>query len=541
MALLEADDERLFRWFARFFSASAFAADAGGRSLLDRILAESRAGAVAVGSAIERQVFSAVPSVAEGLLGADARTDATLSEAFDNALVLLYRLLFCLHAEARALLPVENPHYLEYSLRRQKERLAADLDRGRRFSHRSDDLYNYLRALFRIVDEGDEELGVDEYDGGLFSAARHPWFEGRSVPDDLLAPALDALYRVGGEFVDYGDLSARHLGTIYERLLDYRLEERDGALGLASTSGRRESGSYFTPERVVDRIVERALGPLLDERSEHVAALGLRGEDALEVFLGLRVLDPAMGSGHFLVAAAAWIATQIATDPSYDGDLSLAEIQRRVAERCLYGIDLNPMAVELAQLSIWLNTVRRGEPLTFLTNLRVGNALVGVELDELLAGEETLFAQQLARDADAILSGIQAIASRGSESPEEVHRKEDLALAVEGMREPLERHADEGILPAFPDERVSPFHWALEFPEVFLSVAGRPRDDGGFDAVIGNPPYVRIQALGRRLADWCRRRYRTASGSFDTYVPFLERGVGFSRLKVASASSSRTS
>ncbi|HEV2772140.1 MAG TPA: N-6 DNA methylase [Thermoleophilaceae bacterium] len=340
-----------------------------------------------------------------------------------------------------------------------------------------------------------------------------------------MAPALDALYRVGGEFVDYGDLSARHLGTIYERLLDYRLEERDGALGLASTSGRRETGSYFTPERVVDRIVERTLAPLLDARSEHVAALGLRGEDALEVFLGLRVLDPAMGSGHFLVAAAAWIATHIATDPSYDGDLPRAEIQRRVAERCLYGVDLNPMAVELAQLSIWLTTVRRGEPLTFLTNLRVGNALVGVELDELLAGEETLFAQQLAQVADAILSRIEAIASRGSERPEEVHRKEELALAVEGLREPLERHADHAVSPAFPGERVSPFHWGLEFPEVFLSVAGMPRDDGGFDAVIGNPPYVRIQVLGRRLADWCRRRYRTASGSFDTYIPFLERGV----------------
>lgn len=232
-----------------------------------------------------------------------------------------------------------------------------------------------------------------------------------------------------------------------------------------------------------------------------------------------------MGSGHFLVAAAAWIATHIATDPSYDGDLPLVEIQRRVAERCLYGVDLNPMAVELAQLSIWLTTVRRGEPLTFLTNLRVGNALVGVELDDLLAGEETLFAQQLARDADAILSRIEAIASRGSERPEEVHRKEELALAVESLREPLERHADDAVLPAFPGEWVSPFHWALEFPEVFLSVAGRPRDDGGFDAVIGNPPYVRIQALGRRLADWCRRRYRTASGSFDTYLPFLERGV----------------
>jgi hypothetical protein len=525
VALLEAQDEDAFRWFAVFFSAAAFAPGTDGRPLLERILAESRAAAVTVGAALERQVFVAVPSIAEGFLGPATATPSALSDAFDNALVLLYRLLFCLHAEARGLLPVDNPHYLEYSLRRQKERLAEDLDRGRRFSGRSDDLYNDLRALFRIVDEGDDDLGVPEYDGGLFSAARHPWFEGRSVPDHLLAPALDALYRVGGGFVDYGDLSARHLGTIYERLLDYRLEDPAGALGLASATGRRDTGSYFTPERIVDRIVERTLAPLLDERSRHIAALGLRGEEALEVFLGLRVLDPAMGSGHFLVAAAAWISMHIATDPAYDGELPLEEIQRRVAEHCLYGVDLNPMAVELAQLSLWLSTVRRGEPLTFLTNLRAGNALVGAELEQLLSGGDTLFGERLARDAEAILDRIDAIAQHGSERAEDVHRKADLALAVEGLREPLERFGDDAVTPAFGDEDPSPFHWALEFPEVFLSVDGRPRDDGGFDAVIGNPPYVRIQALGRRLADWCRGRYRTASGSFDTYVPFIERGT----------------
>ena len=89
------------------------------------------------------------------------------------------------------------------------------------FSSASDDLYNDLRALFRIVDRGDPALGVNEYDGGLFSTARYPFFAGRSVSDLLLAPALDKLYRVGGESVDYRDLSIRHLGTIYERLLAF--------------------------------------------------------------------------------------------------------------------------------------------------------------------------------------------------------------------------------------------------------------------------------------------------------------------------------
>jgi hypothetical protein len=175
--------------------------------------------------------------------------------------VLLYRLLFCLHAEDRGLLPVDNPHYREYSLRDQRERVRRAEERGRVFSPRSDDLYNDLRALFRIVDRGDPALGVNEYDGGLFAAAAHPWLRGRSVPDALMAQALQYLYRVGGESVDYRDLSVRHLGTIYERLLAYRLRDVDGVLVLASTEGRRETGSYFTPEFIVDEIVDRTLGP----------------------------------------------------------------------------------------------------------------------------------------------------------------------------------------------------------------------------------------------------------------------------------------
>lgn len=525
VALLEAGDPRAFRWFSVLLSAAAFTPGVDGRSLLDRALSESRASAVAVGDALERQVFDAVPLIADGLLGGEERSDAALAAAFDHALILLYRLLFCLHAEARGLLPVENPHYFEYSLRKEREELADDLRRGRRFSRHSDDLYNDLRALFRIVDRGDAALEVGEYNGGLFSARGHPYFEGRSVPDELLAPALDRLYRIGGEFVDYGDLSVRHLGTIYERLLDYRLRESGGRLELTAAPGRRETGSYFTPEQVVDRIVEQTLDPVLARRSEAIAATGLGGDDVVEAFLGVRVLDPAMGSGHFLVAATAWIAQYIATDPSYDGGLLREEIQRRVAERCIYGVDLNPMAVELARLSLWLMTARRDEPLTFLSNLRVGNTLVGADIEELLEGDETIFADRLARDTDAILTRLDQIARRESHEADDVHEKERLAAAVDALREPLERHADEHVAPAFRTSDPRPFHWALEFSDAFLSPTGRPRTDGGFDAVIGNPPYVRIQALGRELAAWCRRRYHTASGSFDTYVPFVERGA----------------
>lgn len=171
--------------------------------------------------------------------------------------------------------------------------------------------------------------------------------------------------------------------------------------------------------------------------------------------------------------------------------------------------------------------MRGDEPLTFLANLRTGNSLVGAELAELLAGEGDLFADRLGRDAGTILARLDDMRARGSRAGDDVHVKARLAEEAAALREPLERLADEAVAERWSGaEAPEALHWALEFPEVFLSVDGRPRDDGGFDAVIGNPPYVRIQALGRDLAVWARQRYATASGSFDVYVPFLERGVG---------------
>jgi hypothetical protein len=525
VALLESGDHRALRRFAAFFSAAAFVPDENGLCFLDRALDESRANAIEVGSALQRQVFSAVPSIAQGLLGDDPPTEENLRAAFEHALVFLYRLLFCLHAEARRLLPVNSPHYLEYSVRRQREALAAAIDRGRVFSNGSDRLYNELEALFKLVAAGDDALGVNEYNGDLFAAAKHPWLRNRVVPDDLLAPALDGLYRLHGQTIDYRDLSIRQLGTIYERLLEYRLSVGPAGLELEHASGRRDTGSYFTPESIVDLIVERTLDPLLERRSEEIQARRLKGKRALDAFLELRVVDPAMGSGHFLVSAASYIAKFIATDPSYDGPLDWLQIERLVAERCLYGVDLNPMAVELARLALWLSTVRSDVPLTFLSNLRVGNSLVGADLDHLDAADVTLFSERLAQDAGSLLERTAEVAELESDSGEHVHEKERLAEGAEVLRQPLHEYADDAIAQYFK-ESTPMFHWEIEFPEVFLSARGSLRSDGGFDAVVGNPPYIRIQGLGRDLANWCRRRYEVAHGNFDAYLVFIERATG---------------
>ena len=522
-ALLDARDIEAFRYFAVLFSVGAFAPGADRRALLDRALDGSRAQAVAVGERLRTQVFAAVPLVAAGLLGDQERTPEALSSAFDNALVVLYRLLFCLHAEDRGLLPVENAHYGAYSLRTQRNALARDRDAGRVFSSQSDDKFNDLRALFRIVDRGDPALGVNEYNGGLFSPAAHPWLHGRTVPDDLMSLALDLLYRVGGEQVDYRDLSVRHLGTIFEQLLAFALAEgSDGRLRLEAAGGRKRTGAFFTPEHIVDDIVERTLAPLFDKRSLRAAKAGKR---ALDELLDLHVLDPAMGSGHFLVGAAAYLARRIANDPSYDGDLTLAELQGLVAERCLYGVDINPMAVEVARLALWLSTVRDDRPLRFLGNLQVGNSLVAAELRALLDGGADLFAAELAARAQRMLDQVAELARIHALTGDEAHEKERVAGELDALRDPLLAECDAAVDPPVGSGAGRPFHWELEFPSRFLDEHGRLRSDAGFDAVIGNPPYVRIQELGRDVAAHCRARYATAYGSFDAYVLFIERGL----------------
>lgn len=522
-ALLDAGDAEAFRYFAVLFSASAFSADSDRRTLLDRALDGSRAQAVAVGERLRTQVFAAVPIVATGLLGDEERTPEALASTFDNSLVILYRLLFCLHAEDRGLLPVDNDHYVAYSLRTQRNQLARDRDSGRVFSSQSDDKFNDLRALFRIVDRGDPALGVNEYNGGLFSPSAHPWLHGRTVPDDLMSLALDLLYRVDGEQVDYRDLSVRHLGTIFEQLLALALAEGpEGRLGLESAGGRKRTGAFFTPEHIVDDIVERTLAPLFDERSRRAAKTRSR---ALDELLDLHVLDPAMGSGHFLVGAAAYLARRIANDPSYDGDLTLAELQGLVAERCLYGVDVNPMAVEVARLALWLSMVRDDRPLRFLGNLHVGNSLVATELRALLDGGTDLFAAELGARAQEMLDQVAELARTYALTGDQAHRKERLAAELEVLREPLLAECDAAVDPPVGSSAGRPFHWELEFPSRFLDEHGRPRHDAGFDAVVGNPPYVRIQELGRDVAAHCRARYATAHGSFDAYVPFIERGL----------------
>jgi type I restriction-modification system DNA methylase subunit len=270
-------------------------------------------------------------------------------------------------------------------------------------------------------------LGVPRYNGGLFDPKLHPFLETCAVGDRALVDAIDLLSRrtaaTGREFVDYRTLGVRHLGSIYEGLLEYQpryaieptVAVRDGKgerwvaeaeltrpLGSRKTprvvdrrqagqvyletdrGERKATGSYYTPQYIVEYIVENTLGPLVEEAVERVKARAkeargkaaraeaeqsLRqssGQALVDEILDLKCLDPAMGSGHFLVEATEYLARALATDPYVETEAPVEEDltywKRRVVERCIYGVDKNPLAVELAKLSLWLATVAADKP-----------------------------------------------------------------------------------------------------------------------------------------------------------------------------------
>ena len=572
--LRESGEQAFFHLFYGLFSAEAFAPRSGGQTHLDEVLRGAIDNAEDIGAGLRVRIFTALQHLAAGFLRGrtDTITVEELDDVYDNSLVVLYRLLFVLYAEARELLPLEgNASYADQlSLSKLVREIEDTHERNRTYSATSTVMWSRLQGLWTAIDKGDTDLDVPEYDGELFAEGGHPYLDSHQLPDQLLANAIDLLARVPGEmparFVDYRSLSVAHLGTVYEGLLEHSLAvvEGDGAIEhrvrLAPTRARRrETGSYYTPDPVVQHIVRETLGPLIEGKTE-------------EEILSIRVVDPAMGSGHFLVAAVEFLAVAIATargeEEDYDPD-DLTDIKRRVIARCIYGVDLNPLAVELAKLSLWLATANTNRPLTFLDHrLRIGNSVLALRPEDLAGrlkgprgkrtAQMTVFEQALATQhtADVQLAGqIDAITDddmpalklrkqlhAGHEANRarlrrlmdagvhlafgliDVNQVADLAAALPASEEDWRQAVDDAAPDDLPlDDDLRPFHWELEFPEVF--------EAGGFDVVLGNPPYVNawdMTQAAQGLRDALRNlgRWETvAKGHWDLFVLFVALGM----------------
>jgi hypothetical protein len=338
----------------------------------------------------------------------DPRSGDLRLEDFNRSLLrLVYRLLFWFVAEDRDVLldpgldgaGAEAAQQLRQARQRYECYFSSarlrKLARARR-GDRHGDLYEAVGVVFDALasEGGVPELALPGI-GGIFETELP---NGRPLPlDEPLAGArlsnvalLSAVRslaivtsREGGgrRPVDFGNLGAEELGSVYEGLLEYvpRYDDESRTYTLETLPGheRKETGSYYTPSALVDCLLDSALDPLLDE-----ACAKSTPAERVEALLSITVCDPACGSGHFLVAAARRIAKRIAAEETGEAEPPAAVVRaalRRVVGRCIYGVDINPMAAELAKVSLWIEAMEPGKPLSFLDqNIRVGNSLLGV-------------------------------------------------------------------------------------------------------------------------------------------------------------------
>lgn len=587
-ALLQSGDIEQFLYFYVFFRRTAFDPRPLG---VAAILKESIDYAKGISDSLKDQVYEALRYVAQGFLDYPANklpgeNPAVLKEIYNNSLILLYRLLFILYAEARDLLPISDSElYREsYSLRSITGAIEQDLKAGRKLRSNSTKLYCATKYLFDCINQGDPPLKISTFNGGLFDPQRYPFLERYRVGDERMQQAMDLLARVDGQFIDYRDLSVRNLGAIYEGLLEYHLEqiEADGGwtIDLRNDKGERKAtGSYYTPDYIVKYIVEQTIGPLLRVAVDRAANEKAR----VEAVLTIKALDPSMGSGHFLVEATEYIARFLVelNIQAEAKDADLAYWKRRVVQSCIYGVDLNPLAVELAKLSLWLSTVAKDRPLSFLDHhLRTGNTLIGTRLADISTSPNgngssrktrkqeapkeqlSLFDDEAFRQSMTTAVNLMwLVEDNPAQTVAQVKEQEQLYAEMRAqlmgkystvanlyiayyygvpidtsLWKPLMDFAtgrtDMGF-PQFKEWSDSAnataiqrrfFHWELEFPEIFFDKYGQPKSaDAGFDAVIGNPPWIRQEAFSEDKPA-LKRLFSVYHGVADLYTYFVELG-----------------
>ena len=554
-----ADSEAAARLLAMLASAESVRPTslAGAGSPLASIVAASDAHGQRVCTGLRDGVHQAIERLLTALgEGGHARRAPPLEMVYEQALTGVYRILFLCFAEARGLVPTWHPVYRDAyameSLRTTAE--SAAVPRG---------LWETFQAISRLAHHGCDagDLRVTAFNGRLFAPGRAPLLDRRPLPDTDVREVVLALSTTaspGGtrERVSYRDLGVEELGAVYEGLLDYEpaIAPSEGpacpgrapaiVLARSPVSRRKATGTFYTPRAITRFLVRQALQDVVRDATP-------------ERILTVRVVDPAMGSGAFLVAACrflarAYEAALIREGECHEADVSGADragFRRLVAQRCLFGVDVNPMAVHLARLSLWLTTLAGEKPLTFLDHhLLVGDSLVGASPSEVArqppgrrlgrrtdARQLPLFdASQLTDAAAGVRAARHEMEQTLDDTAAIVRRKEQAlaALAKTGALQSWKVMADlwcsawfgaaalpRGAFHALVDHVLTGrsalpvatatrylsdvrhlagtrrfFHWPLEFPEVFFGADGREHPDGGFDAVIGNPPWEMLRA-----------------------------------------------
>ncbi|WAD27021.1 N-6 DNA methylase [Pseudomonadaceae bacterium T75] len=494
-------------------------------------------------------------ALTSGLLSPDAY--------FQQLLRLVYRLLFLLTAEDRNILhdpatatsEARRLYAQGYSLSLLRERA-----RKRRFYDNYADLWQALTTTFAALRSGQPLLGLPAL-GGLFAGEQCADLDAAQLGNKALLSAIRAVCWVqrknGATRINYRDMDTEELGSVYESLLELipRINPaaspwQFGFIGDAEGesdqgNARKTSGSYYTPDSLVQELIQSALLPVIDQR------LKANPEQPRAALLSIKVCDPACGSGHFLLAAARRLAARLAELDAQGDQYSEEQYRhalREVVLHCIYGVDLNPMAIELCKTALWLEALEPGKPLGFLdAHIQCGNALIGVfdpavleagipdDAYKALTGDsKTIASEAKKRNKEAAKKLAVSLRMSGSlasswealpeDTVEQVAAKQAAWQAAQQGDEARQARLLEDLYTAAffvpkdaEHERLIPtnqeliaahqgqlgpdvaglaqgiarrqrfFHWRLAFPQVF------EREQGGFDVVLGNPPWERIK------------------------------------------------
>ena len=624
----ERDSRHWLRVFLLVFRRESFLGTASDpRTFHQRALDEGRFYEERVANNLSNLVFGEVfPTLARAI--AAAAPDAPLQDVREATLVVLYRLLFILYAEDRDLLPVADSRYSDYGLRgKVRGDVGRRKDRNDTFSTTAARYWSTLDDLCRAIDAGDSSIGLPPYNGGLFDRTRVPLLSRVRLSDAVMADVIDALSfedaPAGRRYINYRDLSVQQLGSIYERLLEHEIvRDWTGIAIRPNVFARKGSGSYYTPDDLVNLIIRETISPFVTERMERFRTVSedqaarttpegqrlgiLKRADPAEKLLDLKICDPAMGSGHFLVALVDYLADQViaamaeaeatvqwghyvsplsdriemirntilgnAEERGWTVDQEQLDdrhiIRRMVLKRCIYGVDKNLMAVELAKVSLWLHTFTVGAPLSFLDHhLRCGDSLFGLwvkaGIDKAAAFDASLFLHEPMTRALRAAASMQIIEGLTDAEIAEAHRSADVFAEVKDMTAPVDAvlsllHAldwlelntranrvllESFFLGVFGDPvkiamgKLAPnaeghksgatradaqrftqiltqareligeenfFNWQVAFPGVWADWEADSLS-GGFDAIIGNPPWDRMKL---QQVEWFAARRR---------------------------------
>ena len=486
---------------------------------------------------------------------------------FQQLLRLVYRLLFLFTSEERDLLHApdateeQRTIFAEgYSLSRLRERALR-----RRYYDHHQDIWQSLQITFSTLAEGAPALGLPALDG-LFHAKQCPDLDAATIANERLLDAIRSLafFRSRSTLarINYRDMGTEELGSVYESLLELQpvLDVNaspwtfsfigDGIGEKSRGSERKLTGSYYTPSSLVNELIKSTLEPVLAE------AISANPNNPRQAILSLNVLDPACGSGHFLLAAARRMAAEIArieAGTDTPDETTRQHALREVVQHCIYGVDRNPLAVELCKTALWIETVEPGKPLSFLDgHILLGDSLVGILDPEVMAkgipagaykrltgddksicqslrnrnrqsgdsvqsslfDEDSMFEVALATaEVDAMPEDTLADIQRKSEAWDTVRR--DKIRMREELRanlflgayfapktsetaswvpytEDLNRLKLEMSQRKDVEDQIRKlarhgrfFHWHIAFAEIM--------QEGGFDIVLGNPPWEQVQ------------------------------------------------